>query len=142
MSEIQFITSERGRSLIVYKFFKYYFERTLILTGEKKWRCCIKKCPAFIKILEPSNIITSSNENHNHESCSEQMMQRQQLSTSVKRKAIDNPHDKPSKVLIQCLNDQFTNKLEITDLKYAKRNAYNARRNILPSLPTSMNSSH
>lgn len=84
LSEIQFITSERGRSLIVYKLFKYYFERTLILTGEKKWRYCIKKCPAFIKILEPSNLITSSNENHNHESCSEQMMQRQQLSTSVK----------------------------------------------------------
>ncbi|KAF0732743.1 Uncharacterized protein FWK35_00029433 [Aphis craccivora] len=105
MSEIQFITSERGRSLIVYKLFKYYFERTLIVTGEKKWRCCIKKCPAYIKILEPSNLITSSNENHNHESCSEQMIQHQQLSTSVKRKATDNPHDKPSKVLIQCLNN-------------------------------------
>jgi len=58
MSEIQFITGERGRSLIVYKLFKYYFERTLILTGEKKWRCCIKKCLAFIKILEPSVLQT------------------------------------------------------------------------------------
>jgi len=27
---------------------------------------------------------------------------------------------------------QSTSKLEITDLKYVKRNAYNARRNILP----------
>jgi hypothetical protein len=85
---------------------KYYFERTLIQTGEKKWRCCVKKCPAFIKILELPSIISSSNEDHKHESCSEQMMPRQQLSASVKRKATDNPHDKPSKVLIQCLNDQ------------------------------------
>ncbi|CAI6369784.1 unnamed protein product [Macrosiphum euphorbiae] len=121
---------------------KYYFERTLIQTGEKKWRCCVKKCPAFIKILEPPIIISSSNEDHKHESCSEQMMQRQQLSASVKRKATDNPHDKPSKVLIQCLNDQSTSKLEITDLKYIKRNAYNARRNILPPLPKNMDSIH
>jgi len=142
MSEIQFITSERGRSLIVYKMYKYYFERTLIQTGEKKWCCCVKKCPAFIKILEPLITISSSNEDHKHESCSEQIFQRQQLSASVKRKVTDNPHDKPSKVLIQCLNDQSTNKLEIIDLKYVKRNAYNARRNILPPLPTNMNSAH
>jgi len=36
MSEIKFITSERGRPLILYKMYKYYFERTLIQTGEKK----------------------------------------------------------------------------------------------------------
>jgi len=122
--------------------YKYYFERTLIQTGEKKWRCFVKNCPTFIKILDPSKLISSNNENHNHESCSEQMMQRQQMSSSVKRKAKENPHDKPSKVLIQCLNDQSTSKLEITDLKYVKRNAYNARRNILPPLPTNMNSVH
>jgi len=34
------------------------------------------------------------------------------------------------------------NKLKITDLKYVKRNEYNARRNILPPLPTNMNSVH
>lgn len=102
----------------------------------------IKKCPSFIKLLEHSQQISSTNENHNHESYSEQMLQRQQLSTSVKRKATDNPHDKPSKVLIQCINDQQTSKLEITDLKYIKRNAYNARRSILPTLPKYMNSVH
>jgi hypothetical protein len=78
MSEIQFITSERGPSLILFKTYKYYFERTLIQTkSEKKWRCCVKKCPVFIKILEPPIIISSSHEYHKHESCSEQMMQRQ-----------------------------------------------------------------
>jgi hypothetical protein len=97
---------------------------------------------SFIKILKPPNIISSSNECHKHESCSEQIMQRQQLSASVKRKASDNPHDKPSKVLIQCLNDQLTSKLEITDLKYVKRNAYNACRKILPPLLTNRNSVH
>lgn len=70
-------------------------------------------------------------------------MQRQRLSASEKRKATDNPHDRPSKVLIQCLNDQSTSKLEITDLKYyVKRNAYNARCNILLPLPTNINSVH
>ena len=66
MSKVQFITSERGRSLIFYKIYKYYFERKLIQTGEKEWRCCVKKCPPFIKILEPPIIISSSNEDHKH----------------------------------------------------------------------------
>jgi len=61
----------------------------------------------------------SSNEDHNHERYSdEQMIQRQQLSASAKRKATDKPHDKLSQVLIQCLNNQSITKLKITDLKY------------------------
>lgn len=66
MSEINFIISKRGRSLIIYKLHKFYFERKLVQTGENKWRCCIKKCPAFIKILEHSKQLTLTNENHNH----------------------------------------------------------------------------
>jgi hypothetical protein len=52
----------------------------MIQTGKKKWRCYVKKCPTFIKILEPPIIILSSNEDHKHEPRSEQMMQCQQLS--------------------------------------------------------------
>lgn len=37
-TEINFITSERGRSLIIYKMYTFYFERKLSLTNENKWR--------------------------------------------------------------------------------------------------------
>jgi hypothetical protein len=74
-------------------------------SGEIKWRCNNKNCNAFIKTVgaEQHNITLTNFSNDTHiTSClpiSNQILERQEISSYVKGKAVDNIRDKPGKYI-------------------------------------------
>jgi hypothetical protein len=75
-----------------------------------------------------------ANLSHNHENLSDRVLQRQFVSATAKRKAVDEPCDRPSKLLCNVLRDNSEH-LEVSDLKCIRENMYNARRKLVPALP-------
>lgn len=67
-------------------------------------------------------------------------LQRQFVSASAKRKATDDICERPAKILHSIATVQDTSLIKISDVKYIKRNMYNARRNLLPPLPNTTQS--
>lgn len=135
------ISSQRGKTLIVFKNYKFKEHNRKMASGETKWRCIKDKCKAFIHTLgEPrSRVITSLNENHSHEPEQENVLQRKIISSSIKRKAESDIVEKPSKIIRKELGKQDTNSMNLTtrDIYCIRKNIYYARRKFLPALPKS-----
>lgn len=130
------IVSERGRVLLVYNNFKFY-EVGALSSGEQKWRCVTRKCNSKIYIFGSGcdRIISREDINHNHPQ-DLQKLQRQRLSNSAKRKAVEDISDRPSKVchnILMKIPTQEQEELQTSDLRCVKRNIYNSRRKIFPS---------
>jgi len=64
----------------------------------QRWPCSVKSCKCFLK-LSPLNKIVDSNTNHNHNKNDEKILNRQILSNSLKRKAIEDISCKSSKLI-------------------------------------------
>ncbi|KAL4107561.1 hypothetical protein QTP88_017890 [Uroleucon formosanum] len=58
----------------------------------------------------------------------------------VKRKATEDICERPAKILHSIATVQDTSLIKVSDVKYIKRNMYNARRNLLPPLPNTTQS--
>ena len=73
---------------------------------------------------------------HNHPS--DPTIARQALSNSIKRKAIENICDKPSKLIHSELRtNEFSEEIHSNDIDCMRRNLYIARRKLTPALPKS-----
>jgi hypothetical protein len=91
MSSLKLIISERGKEFLVLDRFKYRFHKELS-SGVKRWVCSIsgnKKCPAYLKTEGKTNIVEVI-ENHNHPPHEEKILNRNELSNSLKRKATED----------------------------------------------------
>ena len=64
----------------------------------ERWACCKRSCKACIKLNSEHKVIFREI-NHNHEKDDKQKLNRQQVYNNLKRKAIDDPFEKPSKIL-------------------------------------------
>jgi len=60
----------------------------ILKSGEEKWQCENKKCSTVLKTINfgKNRTITFQRTLHNHEALNENIIQRQVLSTGVKRK--------------------------------------------------------
>lgn len=111
-TELQFITTQSGRVLLLYRLSKYYFERTLKQSGHSKWRCCKKQCCAYV--LTSGHQVVISDDTHNHgvtsnraQSCPVPLTIQSSPSISMlmppsKTKTVisENQHSVPSNIII------------------------------------------
>ncbi|CAI6348136.1 unnamed protein product [Macrosiphum euphorbiae] len=125
------VESQRGQPLFVLEHFKYSKVTRPLASGEIKWRCINRKCTAFLKNV------------HLHEPIEDQILQRQSVTTVAKRKATEDTCTRPNKIVCSAVNNvPVTEELQVSDIRYVKRNMYNARRTLIPALPKSINEVH
>lgn len=103
-SQLIFVTesiSEKGKPILIYDDYKFYFHKSFA-GGEERWTCAGSKCKSFLRTsntlprvinLEKCSII------HNHSPMDTVSLQKQSLVTGVKRKALDDLCEKPSKLI-------------------------------------------
>lgn len=109
---IKLITGQRGNLLVVFKNYKYN-KNIKYASGEIKWRCNNKNCNAFIKTVgaEQHNIALTHFANDTHiTSClpiSIQTLDRQEISSCVKRKAVEDIRDKPGKYISKLISNKI-----------------------------------
>ena len=138
MYQISETVSQRGNAQIICENYKFSFNYVLS-SGETRWRCTLKSCKAFLLTVGEGKgrTLSSGNFQHNHVKNSDRVLQRQHLSALAKRKAVEEPYDRPSKILCSVLQSDSEN-IKLSDLKCIKENMYAARRKLLPALPTNI----
>ena len=92
----------------------------------------------MLSMGEVDNVtVTKHVKEHCHNANVEQL-NRQIVSTSCKRKAIDDLSEKPAKIIRRELQDNLPSTINTSDVALIRKNLYNARRKLLPPLPTSV----
>lgn len=131
--------SEKNRSLYVIDGYKFRFHKNLKNNVDRY--CCTKKiCTAYIHLN--NNVIIKKVLNHeNHEKDSNETLKRQTVSNQVKRKAVDDINEKPSKIIHSHLT-QDVDTLTTYDLTLIRKNIHHARSSIMPKLPVDLNELH
>uniref|UniRef100_A0A8D8UZF9 FLYWCH-type domain-containing protein n=1 Tax=Cacopsylla melanoneura TaxID=428564 RepID=A0A8D8UZF9_9HEMI len=83
---MEFITSERSKTLLVFEGFKFSFQK--LLKGDvERWICCTKSCKCSVKLINNRTDLLEKLNDHNHERIEKKLLNRQKLSNSLKRKA-------------------------------------------------------
>lgn len=144
-AEFSEITSQRGKMLLVLNQFKFKEHNRKLCSGETKWRCVKSGCNAYLKTIGSSSdrVLTCSNQNHSHEPELENVLQRQILTTTAKRKAENDLCEKPSKIMRKALTEESRiNDITVKDLECVRKNIYYARRKTLPAVPKSIMEVH
>ncbi|XP_050503874.1 uncharacterized protein LOC126882824 [Diabrotica virgifera virgifera] len=106
--------------------------------------CCAQtreKCKAFLK-TQGDNVVTEIRDEHNHSELNEDALNRQMLSNSLKRKAVEDVGERPIKILQKELRNGDISTLTTKDVALVRKNMYNARRSLLPKLSKSMEETH
>ncbi|KAK7580466.1 hypothetical protein V9T40_001095 [Parthenolecanium corni] len=80
-------------------------------------------CLAFIKI-SPDGETVEENLQHNHPPDQTAVMNCQQVSNTVKRKAVDDPNEIPRKLICEALQPHSLEVLTNTDLAYGPQLAH------------------
>jgi hypothetical protein len=139
VSSVIEMLSEKGKVLLIVDGFKFRFHK-MLCDDVKRWLCTRKTCKAYIK--RKHDVIVEAFLEHNHESDSDQTLNRQKLSNSLKRKATEDICEKPSKLLHRELHSKHVDTLTVTNVNLIRKNIHNARKHILPQIPTSISDVH
>lgn len=78
--------SEKGKNLLSLNNFKFRQYRPL-KTGEMSWNCTNKNCNAKLYTIGEEHVFSRITNDHNHEPGTIQILNRQKVNNSVKRKA-------------------------------------------------------
>ncbi|KAE9533276.1 hypothetical protein AGLY_009317, partial [Aphis glycines] len=85
------------------------------------WRCTNKNCRAFLRIDAEDKIkVNASNLIHNHDNIEVNILNCQKFSNSLKRKAITDVSERPSKLFHTQLKKENVPTLTLTDVTYIK----------------------
>lgn len=106
-----------------------FSEFRILKSGDIIFRCTNKKCKSTVTVNGSFKVISMSN-THDHEPYSDQVISREIIRSSVKRKANDNLHMMPSKLIrrdLRSMNDIASN-LARTDMKLLRRSIYDIRK--------------
>lgn len=136
---MEFIVSERNRQLCVINGYKYSFQKSL-KDDNQRWICCRKTCKSFLK-LSSSLLLVEHIAQHNHE-IDNKVLNRQTISNNLKRKAIEDISQRPSKLVHKELRKFDVATLTTSDINLIKRNVRNERAKLYPKLPTSREETH
>ncbi|KAL4127383.1 hypothetical protein QTP88_011555 [Uroleucon formosanum] len=96
-----------------------------------------KKHVSHIAKLNDKNEILERPTEPNHENDSVEILNRQKLSSNLKRKAIDDLYDKPSKLIHRELSNDVST-LTSYDLTLIRKNMHHARASVIPKLPNNI----
>ena len=138
-SEIKTMFSEKQRDLFVIGVYKFRFHKYL-KNNLERWCCCKKTCTAYIH-LNSDNKVVKKVLDHRHEEKKEKL-NRQVVSNTLKRKAIDDICEKPSKIINRELLTHDVDTLTTYDLQLIRKNMHYARTSILPKLPKNLEELH
>lgn len=143
MSTVEVIKSERGKVMLVLDGYKFSFQKKLS-NGVQRWICAARKykCKAFVKTEGPENTIIQLETNHNHEKISEELLNRQKISNNLKRKAVDDPIERPAKLINIELRKEHIETLTHQDVSRIRKNIYHARIDAQPKIPRTLDEIH
>lgn len=134
------ILSERNKTIFLIDGYKFRFHKHLS-KNYQRWTCCKNNCKSFFKLNEFNTIVEKSI-CHNHEKQSESLINRQKISNRLKRKALDDPVERPSKIIHRDLRENDTDTLNTYDLQLIRKNIHHARTSIMPKLPKTLTELH
>lgn len=95
--------SEKGKNLYLKDDFKFRFHKKLA-NDVQRWTCTQKKCKAFLKMSAGIIVDEAHANTHNHEPLSQYSLEKQRISNAVKRKALDDVSERPSKLICRELD--------------------------------------
>jgi len=131
--------------MIAFNNYKYNFGSENITTGSIRWRCIKRNCSA--KIYTTGGIVTSARDSiqHDHEPLNENEINRQIVNTACKRKALDDVHTYPKKIILKELTQNNSSLIEnfTNDVINKIRNViYDSRRKVLSVIPKNIIEAH
>lgn len=135
--EGRIIESSRGKELLIVE--SVSFKKAKVLkSGETFWRCIQQSCKAKVFTIGAENLITRSDLQHCHDKDIKKL-NRQIISSCAKRKATEEPAERPSKLIHSVVKKNSNNldTLSVRDISYIRNNVYYNRRKNQPSLPRS-----
>uniref|UniRef100_A0A8D8RSN6 FLYWCH-type domain-containing protein n=1 Tax=Cacopsylla melanoneura TaxID=428564 RepID=A0A8D8RSN6_9HEMI len=134
---MEFITSERSKTLLVFEGFKFSFQK--LLKGDvERWICCTKSCKCSVKLINNRTDLLEKLNDHNHERIEKKLLNRQKLSNSLKRKATADISTRPRKLICSELRNSDVDTLDASDLNLIRHNMHRARLARHPTLPKSI----
>jgi len=129
--------SEKLKELRVVDGFKFRFHR--IMKNEiQRWACTNKRCNAFLKFDTHGVEIDNNLEHNNHAADEKRSLVRQKLSNSVKRKAVEQLCERPSKIIHSEITPDDLNILDSKDINLIRKNIHTARMSKYPILPKTL----
>lgn len=135
MEKFETMLSERGQLLLIFENYKFRKFRVLKSSEETVWRCTKKNCVAKVYTLN-SEVFSRKEGTHNHD-YNQELLNRQKVSNSVKRKAQEDISVKPAKLIRKELHLQHEalGSISVTDVRYIRNNMNRARLQLVPKLP-------
>ena len=132
---ISTMLSEKGETLKVVNDFKFGYHKDYS-NGDNRWKCTNENCRAFLRIDTQDKLkVSVSNLIQTHEKLELKILNRQKFSNSLKRKAIKDVSEWPSKLFHRQLKEENVSTITLTDVTYIKNNMHYARRTSYPQLP-------
>lgn len=118
--------TNRGKRSISCDYYRYRIDHYL-RDGDISWRCTQKRCKARIRTDEALTEVLQRKNEHCH-AADERKTERQILRVRSKRKAVQDAHEKPSKIMCSELESVQKQFLHPTDLKSVAQAMYRERR--------------
>lgn len=120
--------------------YKFHFQKFLN-NNIQRWACTKRLCKSFFKLSENGDIVFSVL-NHDHDKDDINILTRQKVSNKLKRKALDDPYEKPCKILHKKLRQGDISSFTTADTTLIRKNIHYAWSSIIPKLPTNLEELH
>lgn len=135
MATIEKFVTNRGNPGIIVDGFK--FRKDKFFKNSKLWRCVEKSCKSNCKTDLDELLILGGRLEHDHDEPKRRTIERQKVRHACKRKAEDEPFERPSKLIIKEIEKVGTDELVSQDITSVRQAMYRQRRKTQPKLPTS-----
>ena len=135
MATIEKFVTNRGNPGIIVDGFK--FKKDKFFKNSKLWRCVEKSCKSNCKTDLDELLILGGRLEHDHDEPERRTIERQKVRHACKRKAEDEPSERPSKLIIKEIEKVGTDELVSQDITSVRQAMYRQRRKTQPKLPTS-----
>ena len=125
--------TNRGKDCLIAGNYIYsYFKQ--LKDGVKSWRCTVKNCNSYVHTDAESKHLIPVKIQHTHPA-NERSVERHKVRAAVKRKAVEDITQRPSKIIRAELQIQDCSAIQSKDLKSIAVSMYRERRKELPKLP-------
>lgn len=134
------ITTNKGKPCLLVEGFKYRIDKENKTTH--LWRCIKRSCIARCKTDIDDLMILDGKMEHNHEADDDRKTERHKLRQECKRKAEEQPTERPKKIIIAETGKIGNHELIPEDVSAVRQAVYRVRRKSRPKLPKSRAETH
>lgn len=129
--------TNKGVECIIREGFKYRKFRVKS-NGDILWRCTSRNCSSSLVTNNSSSCIISLGQAHNHDVCSPRSLERHVIRNACKRKATEDLHERPAKLIRKELTVIENENLHSRDITSIRKAVYLQRRKLFPNNPRSL----